>query len=76
MPLAAAGVLRHDSPRGCLGKIKYLKIERAQEAVIRTAAWNNANRRADPAHPINVYRCGSCACWHIGHRPTPLERRW
>jgi hypothetical protein len=48
--------------RGCRGKVRHAKRKQALTARSQALAANPEDPR-----PIDVYRCGECRGWHIGH---------
>ena len=70
MVMVARVIPERSRDRGCLSKVTYLTLDEAQEALLRAVERIRSGQVRDSRErPMNVYWCGTCAYWHIGHRP-------
>ncbi len=72
MAMAVKVVPYHTRPRGCVGKVPYRDLDKAQLALLRVVERFARGEDIDPqpSRPMNVYECSTCSCWHIGHAPS------
>lgn len=62
-------VCRPPEGDGCHGKVQYESSRVARNARQKVIPRFETMRSAE------VYRCGSCGKWHIGHRPQGAEEK-